>query len=181
MDKVDMLSTYCRKAALPVVLREEPTAALKPEVNQLISAIRGGTYAHSLILMSGLKRGKTTNAGALLKEWLVSRSDVVDSRCPGYFCSVHQLCYQNRTVDRYNRDDALIQTIQTMLTTDFLVLDGLFSYITQNDDLLLQSIYDGRQHSSKTTIVTTDIVDPTACAGSVLFRIARDAQIKVVF
>ena len=111
----------------------------------------------------------------------MSRSDVVDSRCPGYFCSVHQLCYQNRTVDRYNRDDAFIQTIQTMLTTDFLVLDGLFSYITQNDDLLLQSIYDGRQHSSKTTIVTTDIVDPTACAGSVLFRIARDAQIKVVF
>jgi hypothetical protein len=181
MESVDMLKTYLRKSQLPASLQSEPTQPLKQEVQLIIEAIQKGTYAHSIMLLSGLKRGKTTCAGALLREWLKSRASIVDSMSPGYFCSVHQLCYQNRTVDRYHRDEGLNSTIQTMLKTDFLVLDGVFSYLTQNDDLLLQYIYDGRQHSGKTTIVTTDIVDPTACAGSILFRIARDAQIKVVF
>ena len=179
--QIDMIETYYRKAQLPEGLRKDPARILKPEIMQLISSIESGTFIHSIILLSGLRPGKTVSAAALLRAWLKSRRDVVDSGIPGYFLPIHQLCYQNRTVDRYTRDENLEQVIRSAVKTDFLVMDGIFSYLTQNDDLLLHSIYDARQHSGKTTVVTTSITDPTACAGSVLYRIARDANIKVVY
>lgn len=181
VQQIDMVNTYYRKAQLPEGLRKEPSIALKPEIAQLVQFIENRTYAHSIILLAGLHPGKTVGAAALLRAWLKSRRDVVDSGTPGYFLSVHQICYQNRTVDRYNRDEGLQRAILTATKTDFLVMDGVFSYITQNDDLLLQSIYDARQHSGKTTVVTTSITDPMECAGSILYRVARDANIKVVY
>ena len=62
-----------------------------------------------------------------------------------------------------------------------LVLDGLFSYLTQIDDLMLQAIYDARQNKSCITVVTTSISDPLNCAGSILYRLARDAKLKEEF
>ena len=62
-----------------------------------------------------------------------------------------------------------------------LILDGLFSYLTQIDDLMLQAIYDSRQNKSCITIVTTSISDPVNYAGSILYRLARDARIKEEF
>lgn len=178
---VDMTDTYYRKANLPEGLRQEPSVALKSEIIQLVESIEKGTYVHSIILLAGLHTGKTLGAAALLRAWLKSRRSIIDSGTPGYFLPIHQLCYQNRTVDRYNRDPALQQVIATASRTDFLIMDGIFSYLTQNDDLLLQSIYDARQHCGRTTVVTTSIVDPMACAGSILYRIARDSNIKVVY
>lgn len=179
---IDMTETYYRRACLPAGLRRDNLSiSYRDEILQLARAINDGTYAHSIVLLSGLRRGKTVNAAKLIRSWIETRKNVVDQGTPAYFLPIHQLCYQNRSVDRYNRDEVLQGVIRTACYTDFLVMDGVFSYITQNDDLLLQSIYDSRQHSGKTTVVTTSIVDPTDCAGNILYRIARDANIKVVF
>lgn len=179
--KVDMLETYYRKACLPTGLQQKTPYDLPEQVMDLYRAIESGTYAHRIIVLSGLKPGKTVSAAALLRAWLKARRDVIEYGVPGYFLQVHQLCYQNRSIDRYRRDDALQEVIRTACRSEFLVLDGIFSYLTQNDDLLLQSIYDARQHSCKTTIITTSITDPLACAGSVLYRMFRDADIKISF
>lgn len=178
---IDMMPTYYRKAELPGGLYADPTFPLQEGTIQLQKAIESGTYKHSIILMSGLAPGKTVNAVELLKTWLKTRQSVVDTRLLGYFVPVRGLCWQNRCIDRYNRDEGLIATIRKAREADFLVLDGVFSYLTQNDDLLLQAIYDARQHSGKTTIVTTSIIDPLECAGSVLYRVARDANVRMVF
>lgn len=179
--EIDMTQTFYRKAGLPLGLQAEPEFELKSEVIDLCTAIEQGTYTHSIIVFQGLKPGKTVSAAAVLRAWIKQRKGVVDASTPGIFLSVHQLCYQNRSIDRYQRDEALQQALSTAKNTDFLVLDGLFSYITQNDDLMLQALYDSRQHSCKTTLVTTNIEDPLECAGSILYRICRDADVKVVF
>lgn len=181
VQKVDMLSTYYRKSNLPIGLQIDTDVELKSEVTEIIESIRNGTYHHQLILFSGLNRGKTLSAASCLREWLKTRREVITDELPGLFLPVHQLCYQNRTIDKRTRDPELQAVISKACSTDFLILDGIFSYVTQNDDLLLQAIYDARQYSGKTTLVTTSIVDPLDCAGSILFRIARDAQQKVVF
>ena len=178
---IDMLETYYRKANLPQILREDSSCPSNPEVLKLVDSIKNHTFAPSIIVFSGIGQGKTRGAAAMLREYLKTRRDVIDNGTPGYFLSVHSLCYQNRSVDRYKRDEDLQQVIRTAINTDFLVLDGIFSYLTQNDDLLLQSLYDARQYSGKTTVVTTSIIDPLDCSGSVLYRISRDANVKVEF
>lgn len=178
---IDMLDTYFRKAQLPKGLRKPPSQPIPEVAEAICKGMVEKTYAHSLILLNGLQPGKTVTAGTLLRTWLETKRETIDSGLPGYFVPVHQLCYQNRSVDRYHRDEGLQEIIRNACRTDFLVLDGIFSYLTQNDDLLLQSIYDARQHSCKTTVVTTSIIDPLACAGSVLFRVFRDADIKITF
>lgn len=179
---VDMYSTFCRKAMLPEELREENSdLQYRPEVVEMLNEIKNGGLATKRVLLHGYAQGKTVSACACLREFLKSRRYIVTNDCPGLFVSVHQLCYQNRTVDKYNRDAGLQALIRDACTTDFLILDGLFSYLTQNDDLLLQAIYDKRQHSGKITFVTTEIVDPLNTSSSLLFRIARDAERRVVF
>lgn len=180
-NSIDMTPTFLRKSNLPVGLYNEPEFELKEEIQTIRQEIVSHTYNHKIMVFSGLNRGKTVSAAALLRDWIATQKDAVNASIPGYFLSVHQLCYQNRTVDRYNRDEGLQEVLRIVQRTDFLVLDGLFTYLTQNDDLLLQSIYDSRQHSGKTTIVTTNIENPLDCAGSILFRISRDANVKVVF
>lgn len=179
--EIDMLTTYYRKAQLPQNLRLDSSCPSNPEVIKLVDSIRNMTFAPSVVLFSGLGTGKTVGAAAMLREYLKTRRDVIEGGTPGFFLPIHALCYQNRSIDRYKRDEALQDVIRIASKTDFLVMDGIFSYLTQNDDLLLQSLYDARQHSGKTTVVTTSIVDPLDCAGSVLYRISRDAKVKVVF
>ena len=179
--EVDMTTTFYRKANLPIGLQYEPSFDLPDDVIRLRKSISEGTYRHSIIVFSGLKTGKTVSAAALLRSWISLKKNTVYDGVPGYFLPIHQLCYQNRTVDRFHKDTSLEEVIRIAATTDFLIMDGMFSYITQNDDLLLQSLYDARQHSKKTTVVTTNIENPMDCAGSILYRITRDAQYKVVF
>lgn len=180
-NQIDMTATFLRKSNLPEGLWNEPSFELKKEVQDLRLAIRSHTYTHRIILFCGYDRGKTTSASVLLRDWIDTKKEDINAGVPGYFISVHQLCYQNRTVDRYTRDEGLQEALRIASRTDFLILDGLFSYVTQNDDLLLQAIYDSRQHGGKTTIVTTDVENPLDCASSILFRISRDAHTKVVF
>ena len=178
---VNMLHTYYRKARIPEGLQGECPYTLRPDIQHLIDAIGAGEYKHERIILHGFQTGKTVSAVELLKAWLKLRSTRIDSGLPGLFLSIHSLCYQNRSLDRFNRDAGLELAIQDACRADFLVMDGLFPYLTQNDDLLLQSIYDVRQHANKTTIWTTGIVDPLDCASSLPFRVFRDADIKIYF
>lgn len=176
---LDVMPTLIRKAMLPENLQEfPPDEYIHPGIKDICSRI--GTF-DGVIVLSGLKRGKTTNAAAILMSYLNSRRYIVDTQNVGLFVSVNQLCYQNRTQDRYQRDNAVQSMVQRAAAARCLVLDGLFSYLTQIDDLMLQSIYDARQHKSCITIVTTSIEDPLNCAGSILYRLARDAKYKEVF
>ena len=134
-----------------------------------------------VILLSGLRRGKTTNAAALMLSYFNSRRYIMDTQDVGLYISVNQLCYQNRTQDRYQRDNDVQNMVRRAANARCLILDGLFSYLTQIDDLMLQAIYDSRQNKSCITIVTTSISDPVNCAGSILYRLARDARIKEEF
>lgn len=134
-----------------------------------------------VILLSGLRRGKTTNAAALMLSYFNSRRYIMDTQDVGLYISVNQLCYQNRTQDRYQRDNDVQNMVRRAANARCLILDGLFSYLTQIDDLMLQAIYDSRQNKSCITIVTTSISDPVNCAGSILYRLARDARIKEKF
>ena len=105
----------------------------------------------------------------------------MDTQNVGLYVSVNQLCYQNRTQDRFNRDNEVQAMVRRAASARCLVLDGLFSYLTQVDDLMLQAIYDARQNKSCITVVTTSMTDPLNCAGSIMYRIARDAKIKEEF
>lgn len=182
--EIDMRPTYYRKSQLPPGLLTPCTGkeiVLPEAVQGVIQDIKNDRYKHKLILLHGLKRGKTWSAAAIMRAWIEKQKSMVYSKTPALFVPVRQLCYQNRTVDRYRRDEGLNELIRQAMEADILVLDGVFSYITQNDDLLLQALYDGRQYSLKTTIVTTSIANPLDCAGSVMFRVARDAEMRVEF
>lgn len=184
--EVDMRPTYYRKSHLPPGLINPELCntseiVLPDAVRGVIEDINNDRYKHKLILLHGLKRGKTWSAAAIMRAWIEKQMYSVTSKTPALFVPVRQLCYQNRTVDRYHRDEALTELIREAMDADVLVLDGVFSYITQNDDLLLQALYDSRQYSLKTTIITTSMANPLDCAGSVMFRVARDAEMRVEF
>lgn len=175
----DVLDTLVRKSGLPEKLRElPPVEYVRPGVKSICDNI--ATF-DGVILLSGLKRGKTTNAAAILLSYLKSRRYIMDTVDVGLYVSVNQLCYQNRTQDRYQRDNEVQMMVHKAVAARCLVLDGLFSYLTQIDDLMLQAIYDARQNKSCITVITTPIDDPLNCAGSVLYRMARDAKYKEVF
>ena len=174
-----MLPTLLRKACFPERFQNYINPDhIRPAVLDICNNI---TRVNGVILLSGLKRGKTTNAAAILKAYLESRRYNVDTQDVGLFLSVNQLCYQNRTQDRYSRDNAVQSVVRQASVCKCLVLDGLFSYLTQLDDLMLQAIYDSRQNRSGITVVTTSMTDPLNCAGSVMYRIARDAIAKEEF
>lgn len=176
---VDVFDTLVRKAEVPEkLIQPPPVEYIKPGVKEVCDNIK--TF-DGVVLLSGLQRGKTTNAAAILMSYLYARRYIVETQNIGLYLSVNQLCYQNRTQDRYNRDEGVQAMVRRAAAVRCLVLDGLFSYLTQIDDLMLQSIYDARQNKSCITVVTTSITDPLNCAGSVLYRIARDAKVKEVF
>lgn len=176
---VDVFSTLVRKADIPEKLRQlPPLEYIRPSIKEVCDNI---TMFDGVVLLSGLQRGKTTNASAVLLSYLMSRRYNVDTQNAGLYISVNQLCYQNRTQDRFNRDDSVQTMVRRAASAKCLVLDGLFSYLTQIDDLMLQSIYDARQNKSCITVVTTSMTDPLNCAGSIMYRMARDAKIKEVF
>lgn len=181
IQQVDMLDTYYRRGEVPRGLRVDLTDKVSSDIKNIIDTIRNGTYQHKLMLFTGNNKGKTLSAGMLLREWLLSQRYNVSHGTPGLFLSTHQLCYQNRTTDRYAKNPGLDAIIKAACDTDFLVIDGMFSYMTQVDDLLLQAIYDARQYSMRTTIVTTTVTDPLSTSTSLLFRIARDAEFKKKF
>lgn len=176
--QIDVYQTLLRKSALPEKLTYISSEYVRPQILDVCNQI---TTFDGVILLSGLKRGKTTNAAAILLSYLNSRRYIVDTQNVGLYVSVNQLCYQNRTQDRYQRDAELQNVVRNACRARCLILDGLFSYLTQIDDLMLQSIYDARQNKSCITIVTTSMTDPLNCAGSIMYRIARDAKIKEVF
>lgn len=178
-NNIDILPTLVRKSELPEKLQEYPEEGfIRPKIKEVCQNI---SQFDGVILLSGLKRGKTTNAAFVLMSYLDSRRYIMDTQNVGLYLSVNQLCYQNRTQDRYNRDGEVQNMVRRAATARCLVLDGLFSYLTQIDDLMLQSIYDARQNRSCITVVTTSMTDPLNCAGSVMYRIARDAKIKEEF
>lgn len=178
-EEIDVFSTLVRKAELPEKLQTlPPIEYVRPGIKEICDNI---AVFDGVILLSGLKRGKTTNAAAILLSYLNSRRYIVDTQNVGLYISVNQLCYQNRTQDRYQRDNEVQNMVRRAAAARCLVLDGLFSYLTQIDDLMLQSIYDARQNKSCITVVTTSIDDPLSCAGSILYRMARDAKHKEVF
>lgn len=177
-NRVDILPTLLRKAALPEKLQNISESYVRPAIVQVCNNI---TTFDGVIVLSGLKRGKTTNAAAILLSYLNSRRYIMDTNDVGLFLSVNQLCYQNRTQDRFQRDNEVQTMVRRAANARCLVLDGLFSYLTQLDDLMLQAIYDARQNKSCITVVTTSMTDPLNCAGSVMYRIARDAKIKEEF
>lgn len=178
---VDVFPTLLRKAEVPEKFQDMnniPKEYIRPNIIELCNNIQ--TF-DGVVLLGGLKRGKTTNAAAILMSYLNSRRYIVDTQDVGLYISVNQLCYQNRTQDRYARDNAVQAMVQRAVRARCLVLDGLFSYLTQIDDLMLQAIYDARQNKSCITVVTTSMTDPLNCAGSIMYRIARDAKIKEEF
>lgn len=178
---VDVLPTLLRKAEVPEKFQDMnkfPPEYFRPSVVELCNNIQN---FDGVVLLSGLKRGKTTNAAAILMSYLNSRRYIVDTQDVGLYISVNQLCYQNRTQDRYSRDNEVQSMVRRAANARCLVLDGLFSYLTQIDDLMLQAIYDARQNKSCITVVTTSMTDPLNCAGSIMYRMARDAKIKEVF
>lgn len=178
---IDVFPTLLRKAGVPEKFQDLdkfPREYIRPNIVELCNNIQ--TF-DGVVLLSGLKRGKTTNAAAILLSYLDSRRYIVDTQDVGLYVSVNQLCYQNRTQDRYARDNEVQAVVRKAAAARCLVLDGLFSYLTQIDDLMLQAIYDARQNKSCITIVTTSMTDPLNCAGSIMYRIARDAKIKEVF
>ena len=175
---IDVFPTLIRKSELPEKLQNIPPEYVRPSIVELCSKM--ATF-DGLILLSGLKRGKTTNAAALFLSYLNSRRNIVDTQNVGLYLSVNQLCYQNRTQDRFNRDNEVQAMVRRAANARCLLLDGLFSYLTQVDDLMLQAIYDARQNKACITIVTTSMTDPLNCAGSVMYRMARDAVVKEEF
>ena len=178
---IDVMPTLLRKAEMPEKFRDFsnfPQEYIRPSIIELCNNIMS---FDGVVLLSGLKRGKTTNAAAILLSYLNARRYIVDTQDAGLYLSVNQLCYQNRTQDRFNRDNEVQMMVRKASNAKCLVLDGLFSYLTQIDDLMLQAIYDARQNKSCITVVTTSMTDPLNCAGSVMYRIARDAKIKEVF
>lgn len=177
-DLVDVFPTLLRKSELPEKLANIPPEYIRPNIAELCNQI--ATF-DGVILLSGLRRGKTTNAAALMLSYFNSRRYIMDTQDVGLYISVNQLCYQNRTQDRYQRDNDVQHMVRRAANARCLILDGLFSYLTQIDDLMLQAIYDARQNKSCITIVTTSISDPVNCAGSILYRLARDAKIKEEF
>lgn len=178
-NQIDILPTLIRKAEIPEKLTEYPNEDyIRPAIKQVCQDI--ATF-DGVILLNGLKRGKTTNAAMILMSYLNSRRYIMDTQNVGLYVSVNQLCYQNRTQDRFNRDNEVQAMVRRAAAARCLVLDGLFSYLTQIDDLMLQSIYDARQNKSCITVVTTSMTDPLNCAGSIMYRIARDAKIKEEF
>lgn len=178
-NQVDIMPTLIRKAELPEKLAQlPPVEYIRPQIMDLCKNI--ATF-DGVVLLSGLKRGKTTNAAAILWSYLNTRRYIMDTQNVGLYLSVNQLCYQNRTQDRFNRDNEVQTMVRRAATARCLVLDGLFSYLTQVDDLMLQAIYDARQNKSCITVVTTSMTDPLNCAGSIMYRIARDAKIKEEF
>ena len=177
-NQVDVMQTLLRKSELPETLQNISPDYVRPNIISICNAI---TTFDGVILLSGLKRGKTTNAAAVLLSYLNSRRYIVDTQDVGLYLSVNQLCYQNRTQDRYQRDNEVQTMVKRAVNAKCLVLDGLFSYLTQIDDLMLQAIYDARQNKSCITVVTTPISDPLNCAGSILYRLARDAKLKEEF
>lgn len=178
-NRVDVLPTLLRRAEVPENLQNINPEYIRPGIMNICNNIQ--QFGSGVILLAGLKRGKSTNAAALLLSYLNTRRYIMKTDDVALYLSCHQLCYQNRTMDRYNRDYELQEKIRQASSCDFLVLDGLFSYLTQNDDLLLQAIYDARQHASGITVVTTSVTDPLNCSGSVLYRLSRDARYKEVF
>lgn len=177
-DLVDVFPTLLRKSELPEKLANISPEYIRPNIAELCNQI--ATF-DGVILLSGLRRGKTTNAAALMLSYFNSRRYIMDTQDVGLYISVNQLCYQNRTQDRYQRDNDVQNMVRRAANARCLILDGLFSYLTQIDDLMLQAIYDARQNKSCITIVTTSISDPVNCAGSILYRLARDAKIKEEF
>lgn len=177
-DHFDFYPTLLRKSELPEKLQNIPKEYVRPGIVQLCDNIQ--TF-DGVVLLSGIKRGKTTNAAVILLSYLNSRRYIADTQDVGLYISVNQLCYQNRTQDRYARDNAVQAMVHRAASARCLILDGLFSYLTQIDDLMLQSIYDARQNKSCITVVTTSMTDPLNCAGSIMYRLARDAKIKEVF
>ena len=175
---VDVYPTLLRKSCLPEKLQVIPPEFVRPSIVKVCENI---TTFDGVIVLSGIKRGKTTNAAAILLSYLNSRRYIVDTNNVGLYISVNQLCYQNRTQDRFHRDEGVQNMVNMATKAKCLVLDGLFSYLTQNDDLMLQAIYDARQNTHGITVVTTPMTDPLNCAGSIMYRIARDAVVKEEF
>lgn len=177
-ERIDVLPTLIRKSRLPEKLTTINEEWITPNIKNVCDRI---STLDGVVLLSGIKRGKTTNAAAIMLAYLNQRRYFLDTNDVALYLSVNQLCYENRTQDRYQRNNDLQQLIRSATNARCLILDGLFSYLTQMDDLMLQAIYDARQYKSGITIVTTPVSDPVNCAGSILYRIARDAVIKEEF
>lgn len=176
---VDRMPTLLNRSELPTHLQKVNPEYVTDGVKQICNNIVN--FGDGVIFLYGLHRGKSTNAAALLLTYLNSYRHVVTTDDIGLYVNVSELCYLNRALDKHTYSEELYEKYRRIKSVKCLVLDGVFSYLTQNDDLLLQTIYNARQYHNGLTVITTSTNDVLNCAGSVLYRIARDAKYKEEF
>ena len=177
----DRMPTLLKQSNLPVELRKVNPEFLKPSIRSICENMNA--FRTGCIYLCGPGRGKSTNAAALLLNYLNLYRYNYATNDIGYYISGYDLCRFNRTMNRYNEDDAAYynKIMYQVKNAKCLVVDNIFDYMTQTDELLFNAIYDLRQYCGGLTIYTTFTIDPLKCAGTTLYRIARDANHKEQF
>lgn len=177
----DRMPTLLRQSNLPIGLRKVNPEFLKPSIRSICENIKA--FKTGSIYLYGPGRGKSTSAAALMLNYLnlYRYNYTIDD--VGYYISGYDLCRFNRTMNRYNEDDAAYynKVMYQVKNAKCLIVDNIFDYMTQTDELLFNAIYDSRQYCGGLTIYTTIAIEPLQCAGTTLYRIARDATHKEQF
>lgn len=176
---VDRMPTLLNRSELPTHLQKVNPEYVTGGVKQICDNIVA--FGDGVVLLYGIRKGKSTNAAAILLTYLNSYRHVVTTDDVGLYVNVAELCYLNRALDKHTYSEELYEKYLRIKTAKCVVLDGVFSYLTQNDDLLLQTIYNARQYCKGLTVITTSTSDVLNCAGSILYRVSRDAKYKEEF
>ena len=177
----DRMSTLLAQSNLPIELRKVNPEYLKPGIRSICENMRAFTSGG--IYLYGPGRGKSTNAAALLLNYLNLYRYTYAIDDVGYYISGYDLCRFNRVMDRYNKEDAARnnQVFNRIKNTKCLIVDYIFPTLNHNDAILFNAIYDMRQYCGGLTIYTSMVLDPLECASTPLYRIARDATHKEIF
>lgn len=172
----ERLERLIELSGLPVKLRK----VNKEHVTLGVQSICNNMFATTgIIYLHGAGIGKSTNAAALLLSYLrgYCESAVVDN--VGLYVSAYELCLHNRS--RFSQDAWLMEQLELIKTCKCLVLEDIFSYVTQFDDMLLQTVFNMRQYCDGVTVFTSGVSSSFDCAGSILQRIERSAKYKEEF
>ena len=172
----EQLDRLIEQSGLPVELRKIDISYVTPGVQTICNSVFSST---GIIYLYGNGIGKTTNAAAILMSYLNGDRDSVNIDDIGLFTTAYELCMHNKS--RYGMDAWLTERLEEIKRCKCLVLDDVFSYLTQQDDMLLQTIFDMRQYCGGVTVITSSVANPFDCAGSVLHRIARSAKYREEF
>lgn len=174
----ERMERLIEQAELPFGLRK-----VNPEfVTKGVQEICNNMFATTgMIYLHGLGLGKSTNAAALLMSYIHGYADCEAVTDIGLYVNAYELCYQNSTRSRYQPNMWLSDHIERIRVCKCVVIDNLFATTTQQDDLLLQSIFDMRQYYDGVTIYTSGVRNAFDSASRVLQRIERSAKYKEEF